>query len=207
MIAFDHLVIAGPDLQELVELMLDRTGVRSVPGGPHPGLGTTNELIGIGPSTYVELIGPDRAQPSPDDPRPFGIDHLKKPTLVTWAVAVDDIDTATASVAEAGLDPGVAFPMSRVRPDGISLNWKLAIPPSKELGGVMPFLICWDSGTPHPAASLPPTLRVADFSLSHPKPLLIRTAVEAATGSGVEVVDGDPGLSVVLAGPRGNVTF
>ena len=131
-----------------VTLVEDATGVRSIPGGPHVGLGTTNELIGVGPSTYIELIGPDPEQPDHDGPRPFGINGLLEPALVTWAVAVADIDVALANVTAAGIDPGESLPMSRVRPDGVKLSWHLAVPPSTDLAGIMPFSIDWGANTP-----------------------------------------------------------
>ena len=207
MIAFDHLVVAGPDLEELVRLVSTTTGVRSVPGGPHVGLGTTNELIGVGPTSYVELIGPDRGQPDPNGPRPFGIDQLSEPRLVTWALAVSDMDVALGSVRKMGINLGQPSPMSRLRPDGVMLSWRLTIPPPEDFAGVMPFLICWDEGTPHPASSLPADLTVSELLLSHPQPEPIQSAIGVLTGSRLEVAGGEPGLSVILGGPGGQIEF
>ncbi len=203
MIDFDHLVIAGPNLADLVTMVEEATGVRSVAGGPHLGLGTTNELIGVGPSTYIELIGPDPKQPDHQGPRPFGINDLIEPTLVTWAVAVADIDVALAGITATGIDPGESLPMSRVRPDGVKLSWHLAVPPSPDLGGIMPFSIDWGTDTPHPAASLSPDLEIVDLTLRHENPKPIEAAIAAIAEGSVTIATGPSAMSVILRGPGG----
>jgi hypothetical protein len=72
----DHLVYATPDLNRGVEEIERLLGVRATPGGQHPGRGTRNALIALGPSTYLEIIAPDPEQPPPKTPRLFGIDGL-----------------------------------------------------------------------------------------------------------------------------------
>ena len=42
----DHIVIAGPDLQDLVDWFAERTGVVAAPGGAHP-TGTANALVAL----------------------------------------------------------------------------------------------------------------------------------------------------------------
>src|SRR5688500_14980783 len=78
----DHLVYASPELQTGVEKIEQILGVRATPGGQHPGRGTRNALLSLGPGVYLEIIGPDTEQPEPAQPRPFGIDELKEPRLV-----------------------------------------------------------------------------------------------------------------------------
>lgn len=66
----DHLVCALPDLAAGVAEFAERTGVTPVAGGSHPG-GTANYLVGFGPATHLEIIGPD---PAAVRPVPFLID-------------------------------------------------------------------------------------------------------------------------------------
>ena len=82
----DHLVFASDDLPKASALVAELLGVAPTPGGSHVGNGTRNELLSLGGATYLEVIGPDAAQPAPDGPRPFGIDELTEPALVAWCV-------------------------------------------------------------------------------------------------------------------------
>ena len=81
----DHLVYGTPDIEETVDQLERRTGVRATPGGQHLGHGTRNALLALGPSMYLEILGPDPEQPEPDEPRWLGIDDLTAPRLITWA--------------------------------------------------------------------------------------------------------------------------
>ena len=177
----DHLVLATPDLAATSEFMT-MSGYALIDGGPHVGVGTRNRLVGLGPGRYLEVVGPDPEQPEPEQPRPFGIDGLSKERLVTWAVRVPDLDAALDAVRSVGHDPGPPRAMSRRRPDGELLAWRLAFPPD-DLGGVMPFLIDWGD-TPHPSATLPARRRDALAHLILETPETDRLeAVLDATGS------------------------
>ena len=95
----DHLVFAGPDLDDAAASVTTILGVPPVPGGRHAGFGTHNRLLGLGGGAYLEVIGSDPAQGEPPEPRPFGIDGMAGPRLVAWAVRSTSI---VADVARAG---------------------------------------------------------------------------------------------------------
>ena len=100
LVAVDHVVYATPDLQRSVNELERRLGVRASPGGSHTGAGTRNALLALGPRTYLEIVGPDPEQPEPAQPRPFGIDALKAPKFVAWAIRGSQLDDLRASAAK-----------------------------------------------------------------------------------------------------------
>src|SRR5699024_7239395 len=50
---FDHLVIAVPDLAAGVREFEELTGVRTTPGGSHPGRGTANHIVSLTPRGWT----------------------------------------------------------------------------------------------------------------------------------------------------------
>jgi hypothetical protein len=189
----DHLVYATPDLDESVRQLAKLTGVRPVEGGPHPGLGTRNHLLGLGELRYLEIIGPDPEQPEPELPRPFGVDDLTEPRLAGWAVRAADIEARVARSRALGYDPGPIEPLSRRTTEGEVLRWRLTYP----YEAVVPFLIDWGR-TPHPARRLP-VVPLTAFSGSHPDPADVRRRL-AALGVNLVVREGEQALVAVLGG-------
>ncbi len=163
----DHIVLATPDLATTVADIADRVGVAPIPGGAHVGRGTYNALLGLGGHTYLEIIGPDPAQPEPPHPRAFGIDELDRARLVAWCVAPRrPLESVVADAAEHGFDAGPIGTMSRRRPDGVVLEWRLTFPPSGS-DSLLPFLIDWRD-SPHPTSDLPIGGHLIGLDLVHP---------------------------------------
>ncbi|MGW0069339.1 VOC family protein [Streptosporangium sandarakinum] len=201
----DHLVYAVPDLLAGVAEFAERTGVTPVAGGSHPG-GTANHLVGLGPSSYLEIIGPDPAAGPDARPRAFGLDSLREPRLAAWAVHPGDIDAAVRRARERGHDPGDVQPLSRRTPGGTLLEWRLTRRDDPAAVRPVPFLIDWGR-TPHPAASGLPELRLDSFAAAHPDPAGLRRDL-AALDVRLDVADGpEPALRAVLLTPLGPVTL
>jgi len=168
----DHLVYATPSLAQGVAEIEALTGVRASVGGQHLAWGTHNSLVALGPDTYLEIIAPDPSQPTPKEPRPFGIDLLHHSRLASWAVRHPDFDRVLIEAAERGLPLGSVLSGNRVRPDGITLEWRLTSPWSLHESGLVPFLIDWGS-SPHPAAALATGLSLVQLRAEHPRPDLL----------------------------------
>lgn len=201
----DHLVLAGPDLAELVDHVTGRTGVAPVDGGPHVGLGTRNALLGLGGMRYLELVAPDPDQPEPQRPRPFGIDRLTAPRLVGWSVRTHEMDDLLAAARRSGYDPGAAVSMSRVRPDGETLTWRVT-PTEGGLDGILPFLIDWGE-TPHPTEGLP-LVELVTLNVVHPDLAAVTAGLRAMrlrTGAPVRLESGPRRLSATLNTAEGRI--
>ncbi len=206
MTSLDHLVVAGTDLSALVAWWTAESGHHATVGGSHVGMGSKNALVGLG-SSYLELVGPDPDQETPRQPRPFGIDDLPEHSirLVTLALAVDDLDAALAQMAANDIAFGPALPMSRAKPDGTLLSWRLALPSGFD--GVMPFLIEWGEGVDHPSAALPDGCSIASVEGFHPEADRLNAALEAIGAPYAVEVAARAGLSADLTTPKGTVTL
>jgi hypothetical protein len=204
LVAIDHLVYATPDVATSAAELTAWLGVTPVAGGRHVGIGTRNELLGLGGGSYLEIIGPDLDQPRPSQPRPFGLDDLARPMLVTWAARATDLAAATAAARVVGYDPGDARGMQRVRPDGVVLSWRLTTTTDD---GVLPFLIDWGV-TSHPSQSAPTGVELLALELTRPAPALARRVLEAWGLAGVTVTEGfPPSVRAVLRGPGGTLVL
>jgi Glyoxalase-like domain len=204
--ALDHLVLAGPDLDQAVAWFVELTGVQPAPGGSHVGLGTANHLVGLGGGAYLEIIGPDPAQPTPAHPRPFGIDDLPAPRIVTWAVRTDDIDALVARARADGYDPGAPTAMSRRTLDGGLLEWRLTAPRFDYGDGLVPFVIDW-GGSAHPTAQPLPLTELLQLDARHPDPASVRPALSALRADLRLEIGELAALSAVVQGTAGPVTL
>ena len=200
----DHLVYATPDLDSTIDLLERKLGVRAVHGGQHPGGGTRNALISMGHGRYLEIFAPDPAQPEPRRPRPFGLDQLKEPRLVSWLAVGRDLPALRARAVAAGVPLGEVISGSRKRPDGVQIAWQFTDPWVSVGDGIVPPFIDW-LGSPHPSAAAPGGLELIGLRAEHPSPGQIRPMLQAL---GLPLrVDAGPGPQLVatLSTPRGVV--
>jgi hypothetical protein len=163
----DHLVYATGDLKAGVDRIEQLLGVRAVAGGPHPGGGTRNALVALGPTTYLEIVGRDPDQPEPKQPRPFGIDHLTEPKLVAWVANGRALEQLVQQATRDGIKLGEVIPGSRQRPDGVLLAWRYTNPETVEADRLVPYFIDWGT-SPHPARTAARGASLVDLRAEHP---------------------------------------
>jgi hypothetical protein len=200
----DHLVLAVPDLEAGIDWVESLTGVRAVIGGRHPGMGTWNALISLGPTTYLEIIAPDPTQTTYRSPRVFRVDEVDQPRLTTWAANASDVAALSAVALPGDQAIGKAQDGSRDRPDGVTLRWTLSDPYVEIAGGVVPFFIDWGD-TPHPADASPQGAVLKSLRAEHPQPEVVEQALERL-GIDLPVTAGAaPALIATLDTPNGEV--
>jgi hypothetical protein len=198
----DHLIVAGPDLDELVRQVAASTGVRAAAGGRHPGQGTWNALLGLGVGCYLELLAPDPQQTG--GAFRASIADLDAPALHTWCVRAGDADAVARRVEAAGARPR-RLAMARQRPDGVTLQWELVFVDAHPYGDLVPFFIDW-RGSPHPSGSLPTGLTCDTLRLAHPDAAGLRTLLMdlGALAGEVDIATADaPALAAGWRGPGG----
>lgn len=200
----DHLVYATPDLNRGVEEIEKLVGVRATAGGQHPGLGTRNALIALGPTTYLEIIAPDPEQPRPEDPRPFGLDGLKESRLVAWFINSNDLERLRGEALRKGVHLGEVRSGSRRRPDGVQLLWQFTDPSVLVADGIIPLYIDWGE-SPHPAHNAAKGATLVSLRAQHPDMLGVREMLRHL-GLDLPVSQGQsPALIAIIEGPRGRV--
>jgi len=200
----DHLVYATPDLNRGIAEIEQLTGVRASPGGQHPGGGTRNALVALGPKSYLEIIAPDPDQPAPSTPRTFGIDNLQRSKLVTWAAKTNDLEQLKLQAERNGVPLALVSPGSRKRPDGVVLSWQTTRTATAVGDGIVPFFIDWGQ-SPHPAQSAATGLTLVELRAEHPDPQEVQHVL-SALGLDLQVRKGtNAALIATIKGPRGTV--
>jgi hypothetical protein len=197
-------VYATPDLQLGIDTIEQRLGVKATPGGQHPGLGTRNALVALGPTSYLEIIGPDPDQPKPAGPRRFGIDGLKAPRIVRWVVKSSQLDAVSAKAAAAKVTLGDVTPGSRRRPDGVVLSWRYTDPNTVVADGLIPFFIDWGS-SPHPALTAARGATLVQLRAEHPDAINVQRMIDSL---GLELAVKPGAAAAIIAtidSPRGSV--
>ncbi|GIV89972.1 MAG: hypothetical protein KatS3mg055_2490 [Chloroflexus sp.] len=132
--ALDHVVILVEQLASAIAAYT-AAGFVVAPGGEHADGATHNALISFPDGTYLELIAFRRPAPEHRWWR-----HVAAgPGLIDFALLPINTTIAVAMAADRGLMMNGPVHGGRIRPDGISLAWETAWPPSPDL----PFL-CGD---------------------------------------------------------------
>ena len=200
----DHLVYATPDLNRGIEEIENLLGVRAIAGGQHPGRGTRNALVALGPAAYLEILAPDPEQPPPKVPRPFGLDGLKESRLVAWCVNGRDLERLRAEAVRKGVPLGEVRSGSRRRPDGVELAWQFTDPSVLVADGMVPFFIDWGE-SPHPARTAPKGAALVSLRAEHPDVQRVRGMLRHLRLDLPVKRGPSPALIAVIESPRGHV--
>ena len=202
----DHLVYATPDLDRGISEIEAIFGVKASPGGQHPGRGTRNALVSLGPTTYLEIFAPDPAQPFPETPRAFGLDNLKSSRLVAWYVNSEDLDKARSEAVRAGVPLGEIRSGSRRRGDGVEISWRFTDPLVLVADGIVPLFIDWGH-SPHPAESAERGASLIALRAEHPDATRVRLMLQKIRIN-LPVDSGPaPALIAVIDCPKGRVVL
>lgn len=193
----DHIIYADPELDRAIAHFTETYGIVPVAGGSHAGFGTRNALIGLG-NAYLELMAIDPAQDVPARRRLLELDTHVRPAVSAWcARAQRPLEETIAIARDAGFDLGEILSMSRTRPDGTTISWRVTTPFANR-ERVLPFYIDWGN-SPNPASTLPPMLTLDGLTAVHPEPDRIRTILRALGESDIAVEGGaEPSLRIAL---------
>jgi hypothetical protein len=200
----DHLVYATPDLALGIETAEKLFGVRATPGGQHPGEGTRNALIALGPTSYFEIIGPDPDQPKPDRGRRFRIDDIKTPVLTTWVAKGSELERFASRAAAQGVNLGAVISGSRKRPDGVVLSWRYTDPRTILADRLIPYFIDWGS-SPHPSATAAKGVTLLSLRAEHPDAEHLQQMLKVLGLDLIVTQGAKPALIATFDSPNGRV--
>jgi hypothetical protein len=199
----DHVVMGVADLDDASAWLADQ-GLTALPGGTHPHWGTANRIVPLG-SAYLELVAV--VDPKVAAGSAFGswvAAQARGDAAWGWAVRPHDI---LATSERLGLD---LVPGSRVRPDGVTLSWQLAVVPDERSDRSLPFFIAWGDGVPMPGEAAVThdagTVRLRGLTVGGDPEVL--GAWLGGAMDGVVVTPGRAGvLAVVLTTPSDEITL
>jgi hypothetical protein len=199
--AVDHLLLGVPDLADGIAWVAEKTGIHAILGGRHPGLGTHNALLSLGPRQYLEIIAPDPTQTTLAPQFAF-LQLATAPRLLTWAAATNDIHASAAQAHAAGFELNGPHAGSRTRPEGETLRWKTLFL-KNDFSLLVPFFIEWNAESRHPSEDSPTGCSLQSFALASPQSDKLRTAFRQL-GIAAPVQRGNEArLHAVLETPNG----
>jgi hypothetical protein len=150
----DHVLLAVRDLDAAAAWIRDRHGLTALPGGRHLGVGTANLIVPLG-DDYLELIAivdAGEAAASPLRER-LAAAPESGASIATWAVRVTEMDALKQRLGDAGVATEGPLPGSRLRPDGMLLEWR-TLRVGSGLEPAVPFFIEWNvPAGEHPGAA------------------------------------------------------
>jgi hypothetical protein len=198
----DHILLGCSDLQRGIAFVEERTGVKAMFGGVHPGRGTQNALLSLGKRRYLEIIAPDPQQSGDEHGRRLA--KFTEPRLTGWAAHPGKLQDLASRLGEAGVVTQGPTPGSRKRPDGSVLHWAtLALKDDGD--GLLPFFIAWGAESVHPSIDAPKGCALNEFWVESPKAAELAKQF-ALIGIGVEVKQGETArLRARIAGPKGEM--
>ena len=199
----DHVLVGVADLDRGIAEMEDLTGVRAARGGVHPGRGTRNALMSLGPQTYLEIIAPDPAQHGASSDVAM-LRRLDRPTVVGWAVSGGDAEELRRRAAAGGLALTPWEPGSRMTPHGGILKWR-TFGYAQDRDPALPFFIIWSDPRLHPSRTSPGGCRLTSLSIEDPHAAKLRRAI-APLALDVRVAQAKLArMRIVLSCPKGAV--
>jgi len=181
-LSIDHIVLCVDDLEEAAAEVQRRFGLRQLPGGRHAGHGTENRIVPLGSAAASSPFGRWVAARASQELEPHAI-----------CLRTDDLDLLCDRLDLA------AVSMSRTKPDGTELRWRLAGLEDMISRGT-PFYIEWDiDPSSHPAKTGGSVNAAVEATVRGDRELLESWTAGAEN---ISLEAGEPGVSVDLRLPE-----
>lgn len=149
MLALDHVVFAGEDIEAMSTAYGNQFNLKAVLGGRHENWGTYNYLAYLSNNTYLEWLGIDDESVANQSDSPL-IQHLiyhlenKQVGLFQFALQTDDLESYVTHFNENDIPYSGPFNGQRELTSGITITWRMLFPTYDHTSETLPFLIEWD---------------------------------------------------------------
>jgi hypothetical protein len=200
----DHILLGAASLEVGIAFVEHFTGVGAALGGVHPGRGTWNALLSIGDRRYLEVIAPDPAQSSVNNPLVSSLRSIDEPRLVGWAAHPDNLADFARKLRAAGITIEGPTPGSRKRLDGHLLKWEIVSLADTD-SGLLPFFIEWSQDSVHPSVDAPKGCALLSFAAETPDPDKLAAMLKTLNLDLPLKKSEKPRLHAVISGPKGNL--
>lgn len=206
----DHFVVGIHDLETGIDCFEALTGVRAVPGGVHPQIGTCNALLSIGEYSYLEIIAPDpgadAARLNPQLKALFTDPLADMATLTPylWAVGSRDLNATVSLLAQREIYLTKPATGARQKPDGQSLEWRASFI-DRPIFPAAPFFIEWADPSIAPPTDSPKGCQLEAFSIAGPQVDLLQTVTETLSLDTQVSFAPEPAINISLNTPKGTV--
>ena len=202
----DHLAVGTKDLEVGIRYVENLTGVRPSFGGRHPGQGTQNAVLSLGPRQYLEIIAPDPDQPDADGAMVRSLRRFDSPSVIGWAVELSGLVQFATRLRSNGYEVPQVHLTERHQQDGklVKFRWFDIAGIS---GGVVPWPVEWDAQSSHGSEGAPEGCRIKRLELEHPEYKKMNRVLELL-GLRSQVLSGSTAkVAAWLASPKGEVAL
>lgn len=149
MLALDHLIFAGNDIEAMSASYGSKFHLKAVFGGHHETWGTYNYLAYFSNNAYIEWLGIDDRSVANQAESPL-IKHLtyhlknKQAGLFQFALQTNDLAGHLAHFEENDIPFTGPYNGERKLTNGKTITWRMLFPTYDHTTETLPFLIEWD---------------------------------------------------------------
>lgn len=149
MLALDHLVFAGHNVESMSAEYANNFNLKAVFGGHHENWGTYNYLAYFSNNAYIEWLGIENDNIANQSGSPL-INHLtyhlnnKQVGLFQFALGTNKLDDYLVHFKESNIPFTGPYYGSRKLANNKTITWRMLFPTYDHTKETLPFLIEWD---------------------------------------------------------------
>lgn len=149
MLALDHFIYAGHDIESLSTEYSSKLNFKAVYGGQHEKWGTYNYLAYFSNNAYIEWLGIENEHLASQSDLPL-IKHLihqlnnKQYGLFQFALRTDDLNAYISHFDKNKIPYTGPYNGKRTLSNGKIITWRMLFPTYDYTKETLPFLIEWD---------------------------------------------------------------